>query len=116
MQHGAIILVQRFGNMSNEMSNEILNDPELQRILVACLDYWNTEPVAPAERFVCYTWVLRRYQARFGGTFHQSRLAELERLEVLAKDGDTSRGGHRRYYRIIDPFALAERLKGCNLN
>jgi hypothetical protein len=29
---------------------------------------------------------------------------------VLAKDGDTSRGGSRRYYRIIDPFALAERL------
>jgi hypothetical protein len=95
------------------MSNAILNDSELQRILMACLDYWNTEPV---ERFVCFKWVLRRYQARFGGTFHQSRLGELERLGVLAKDGDTSRGGDRRYYRIIDPAGLAELLTGCNLN
>jgi len=98
------------------MSNEILNDPELQRILLACLDYWNTEPVAPSERFVCYKWVLRCYQTRFGGTFHQSRLGQLERLGVLAKDGDTSRGGHRRYYRIIDPAGLAELLNGCNAN
>ncbi len=102
--------------MSNEMRNEILNDPEFQRILLACLDYWNREPVAPNERFVCYKWALRCYQARFGGTFHQSRLGQLERLGVLAKDGDTSRGGHRRYYRIVDPVALAELLKGCNLN
>jgi hypothetical protein len=104
--------------MSNETRNdhEIPHGPELQRILVACLGYWNTEPVAAAERFICYKWVARRYQARFGGTFHQSRLAELERLGVLAKDGDTSRGGHRRYYRILDPAGLAELLKGCNLN
>ncbi len=92
------------------MSNEVLNNAELQRILVACLDYWNTEPVAPAERFVCYKWVLRRYQARFGGTFHQSRLVELERLGVLAKHGESSRGGDKKYYRIINPVGLAERL------
>jgi len=97
--------------MSNEMSSEILNDLELQGILWACLDYWSTETCAPAQPVICYKWVARRYHARFGGTFHQSRLAELERLGVLAKDGDTSRGGDRRYYRILDPAGLAELLK-----
>ena len=77
------------------MSNEALNDPEMQRILLACLDCG--QPV------VCYSSVARRYEARFGGTFHPSRLQQLERLGVLAKDGDTSRGGGRRYYRIIAP-------------
>ncbi len=98
------------------MSNEIVNDPELQRILWACLDYWSGEQVAADKRSICYSWVARRYEARFGGTFHQSRLTELERLGILAKDGDSSRGGHRRYYRIIDPAGLAELLKGSNLN
>jgi hypothetical protein len=101
------------------MSNEILNDPELQRILVACLDYCSAESCAPTQPVICYKWVARCYDARFGGKFrrfHQSRLGELERLGVLAKDGDTSRGGDRRYYRILDPSALAELLKGCNLN
>src|SRR5713101_4103094 len=45
--------------------------------------------------------VARCYEAMFGETFHQSRLQELARLGVLAKDGDTSRGDGRRYYRII---------------
>jgi hypothetical protein len=87
------------------MSNETLNDPELQRILAACLDYGSTQHVP--QPIVCFSWVARRYKARYGGTFHQSRLGELERLGVLAKDGDTSRGGHRRYYRILDPAAIA---------
>lgn len=98
------------------MSNKILNDPELQRVLWACLDYCTAETCAPIEPIICYKWVARRYQARFGGTFHQSRLADLERLGVLAKDGDTSRGGDRRYYRILDPGALAELLRGFSLN
>jgi len=90
------------------MTNEIANDPELQRIIWACLDYWSAGSCAPADPIICFKWVARRYEAKFGGTFHQSRLAELERLGVLAKDGDTSRGGHRRYYRIVDPAGLAE--------
>ena len=90
------------------MSKEALNDPELQRILLACLDYWNTEQVPVNERAICFSWVARRYKARFGGTFRQSSLQELARLGVLAKDGDTSSGGHRRYYRIIDPAQMAE--------
>ncbi len=90
------------------MRNEALDYPELQRILAACLGYGN--PV------ICFSWVARRFKARYGRTFHQSRLGQLERLGVLAKDGDTSRGGHRRYYRIIDPAGLAELLNDCNLN
>jgi len=51
----------------------------------------------------------------FGGSFHQARLVELERLGFLAKD-DTSRGGDRRYYRLTDPVRLVEILKSCNAN
>jgi hypothetical protein len=96
-------------------TNEGLTDPELQRVLWACLTYWNTERNPLNERAVCYSWVVRCYQDRFGGTFHQSRLQHLARLGLLTKD-DTSRGGNRRYYRINDPTRLAEFLKGCNLN
>ena len=95
-----------------EASNEIMNDLELQGILWACLDYWSADSCAPAQPVICYAWVARRYKAMFGGTFHHSRLAELERLGVLAQDGDTSRGGDRRYYRILDLAGLAELLNG----
>jgi hypothetical protein len=97
------------------MTNEGLTDPELQRILWACLTYWDTEPNSLDERAVCYSWVARCYKNRFGGTFHQSRFQHLARLGVLTKD-DTSRGENRRYYRINDPAQLAEFLNGCNLN
>lgn len=95
--------------------NRVLTDPKLQRILWACLAYWNTEPNPPDARVVCYSWVARCYKDRFGGTFHQSRLQHLARLGVLTK-GDTSGSRNRRYYRINDPTRLAELLKGCNLN
>src|SRR6266852_2046044 len=83
------------------MANAALNDPELQRILLACLDYGKTQDTP--QPVICYSWAARRHEAMFGGTFHPSRLHQLERLGVLAKDGDTSRGGGRRYYRIIAP-------------
>jgi hypothetical protein len=79
------------------------DDLQLQQIALACLDYWNKEICAPDQRSICYSWVARRYAAMFGGSFHQSQLARLERLGFLAKDGDTSRGGDRRYYRITNP-------------
>jgi hypothetical protein len=95
--------------MSSEIS-EIISDLELQRILIACLDYCSAESCAPTRSVICYSWVARCYETRFGGTFHQSRLAELERLGVLAKDGETSRCGDRRYYRVLDPAGLARLL------
>lgn len=90
------------------MNEVLMNDPELQRILLACLDYWNAETNTPDQRSICYKWVARRYTTMFGGSFHQSRLAELERLGFLAKDGDTSRGGNRRYYRLTHPASLVK--------
>jgi hypothetical protein len=90
-------------------------EPELQRVLWACFAYWDTEPNPLNKRAVCYSWVVRYYQNKFGGTFHQSRLQQLARLGLLAKD-DTSRGGGRRYYRIDEPARVAELLRGCNLN
>jgi len=95
--------------------NEALIDPELQRVLWACLSYWSTEPNPFDERAVCYSWVARCYEGRFGGTFHQSGLQRLARLGLLAKD-DTSRGGNRRYYRISNPKRVGELLEKWNLN
>src|SRR5262252_1193888 len=90
------------------------DDPQLQQIALAYLDYWNAEPCSPDQRSICYKWVARRYASMFGGSFHQSRLAHLQRLGFLAKDGEPSR--HRLYYRIINPAALAELLKSYNSN
>lgn len=97
------------------MTNELRDDPELQRIAAACLEYWNGESYG-LHRAICYSWVARLYASKFGGSFHQARLAQLERLGILAKNGDTSRSGHRRYYRITNPERLSEILKSHNLN
>jgi len=85
--------------------HEALSDPELQRVLWACLN------LAGAPNRICYSWIERRYKRRFGGTFHQSRLHHLARLGLLAKDGETTRGRSRRYYQISVPNDLATRLR-----
>jgi len=97
------------------MARDGLTDPELQRVLWACLTYWNGEQLPEDERAVCYSWVARCYQRRFGRTFHRSRLQKLARLGLLAKD-DTSRSGNRRYYRINNPTQLAGFIKAWNLS
>lgn len=84
---------------------EALNDPELERVLWACLN------LAGAPNRICYSWVEHRYKSRFGETFHQSRLHNLARLGLLAKDGETTRGSSRRYYRITVPPDLATLLR-----
>src|ERR1700730_1661599 len=96
------------------MTSNKVATTELHRILWACLTYWNTEPNPIDDRAVCYSWVARCYQDRFGETFHPARLQQLARLGYLAKD-DTSRGRNRRYYRINDPTRLAELLNACDL-
>jgi hypothetical protein len=57
------------------------------------------------DREVCYRWVLPIYERFFGGTFHQSCLAELAKLGLLAP-GDDARGGNRRYYTVPNPHAV----------
>lgn len=96
-------------------TNEGLADPELQRVLWACLAYWNSEPSPIEKRMVCYSWVLDCYRARFGSAFHKSVLEKLARFGWLEKMY-TVRGGDRRYYRIKEPARLSELLRGCDLN
>ena len=96
-------------------ANEIQEDLELQRILWACYKYWQGESLRPDERSICYKWVLGTYENRFRTKFHQSRLRRLAELRFLKQD-DTSRAGHRRYYKIIDPNRVSELLSKWNLN
>ncbi len=94
--------------------DRIENNPELQRVLWACYKYWQGETEPPHERTICYDWVAKPYKERFGGTFHQSRLRYLTELGFLKGD-DTARGGHRRYYKIIDPKQVEDLLMKCGL-
>lgn len=83
-------------------ANDIETDKELQQVLWACYEYWQRESVPPGQRLICYSWALGPYRERFGRDFHQSGLSRLARLGFL-KTGDPSRGGHRRYYRLVAP-------------
>ena len=94
--------------------NEIENDLELQRVLWACYTYWQGEALPPHERTICYSWVRRLYEDRFGAKFHQSKLGRLAKLGFLKK-GDTARSGNRRYYKIADPNRVDDLLRKWNL-
>jgi len=87
---------------------EIERNPELQRVLLACYEYWQTEPLPPEQRSVCFSWVSGTHRRMFGEEFHPAKLYQLTKLGFLKQD-DTSRGGHRRYYKIVDP-SLVELL------
>jgi len=92
-------------------SKGIENEPELQRILWACYNYWQSESSLPSsERVICYSWVLRPYKDRFGVKFHQSKLRRLTELGFLSPV-DVSRGGRRCYYKIGDPDQVDNLLK-----
>ncbi len=77
-------------------------DKDLQKILWACYQYWSSQEQPEQERSICYSWIIRPYKERFGSDFHQSKLAELAKLGFLDRE-ETSRGGRRRYYRIVKP-------------
>ena len=77
-------------------------NPELQQVLWACYTYWKSETLPVLERIICYSWVLPLYEGRFHKRFHQSKLHHLSKLGFLKPDA-TSRGGHRRYYSLVDP-------------
>jgi hypothetical protein len=94
--------------------NEIEKDSELQGVLWACYHYCSTAPPSGQRWEICYSWVLRQYKNRFGRQFHQSRLRRLSKLGFLSAQ-DTSRGGRRRYYNLVDPDRIAILLKKWNL-
>jgi len=81
------------------MSNEELNDSDLQRILLACLDYGKTQD-AP-QPIICFSWVARRYESHVRRDISSIEIARTCTARCARKDGDTSRGAGRRYYRII---------------
>ncbi|MBI2986695.1 MAG: hypothetical protein HYY45_08005 [Deltaproteobacteria bacterium] len=94
---------------------DIERDVELQRILWACHEYWRSEPLPIDQRAVCYTWVTGPYEKAFGTQFHQSRLHRLTKLGFL-QQAETSRGGGRHYYTLINPEEITVLLKKWNLN
>ena len=89
----------------------IVIDLGLQRVLWACYEYWQGEKELPTtERVICFSWVVKLHEKKFGTRFHQSKLQQLEKLGYLNRD-DTARGGNRRYYTIVDPGEVDEFLK-----
>ncbi len=94
---------------------DIEKDMELQRVLWACYEYWQTEPLPVDQRAVCYSWAIGPYEKTFGTQFHQSRLYRLTKLGFL-QQARTSRGGGRRYYTLNNPEGIAGLLKKWNLN
>jgi hypothetical protein len=94
---------------------EIERDPELQRVLWACYKWWQGDPLPAHDRSVWYGWVIGPYKDRFGTQFHQSRLYRLTKLGFLKQD-NTSRGGNRRYYKLVTPNQVGDLLRKWELN
>jgi len=87
-------------------ANEPVIDSEIERVLMICHEYWSTEPVPVPDRVICYKWISRPYEARFGAKLTRAAFDRVARSGFLEK-ADTSRGGHRRYYRVTKPTELA---------
>lgn len=96
------------------MATHSLDDTD-QHILWACYACLGNRAAQFDEALVCYSWARERYMARFDGLFHQSRLDRLAKLGFLEKDIST-RGGKRRYYKIVDPDRVQSLLQGWSLN
>ncbi len=94
--------------------DRIEDDVELQRILWACYKYWEGESLPVQERAVCYSWVSKVYEGRFGTGFHPPRLRQLAKLGFLERK-EVSRGGGRRYYKIVEPDRVADLLRQWKL-
>ncbi len=82
-------------------------DIETRRVLWACYEYWATEPLPVDERVICFKWVKRRFESRFGTKLTRREFDRAAKSGLLAK-ADTSRGGDRRYYRLVDPEQLRQ--------
>ena len=80
---------------------ELILDQELKNILYICLNYSKKQTTDNTEADFCFHWLKDTYIAKFGNTFHQSKLRLLARMGYLVPL-DTSRKGKRKYYRIAD--------------
>ncbi len=96
-------------------TDQIENDTELQRVLWACYQYLQKESSPSHKKDICYKWVLGPYESRFGRRFHHLKLRQLAKLGFLEQE-ETSRAGHRRYYRLVDPERIADLLKRWQLD
>ena len=96
-------------------AKSIEKEPELQQVLWACYQYWQSETSLPlGERVICYSWVLRTYEDRFHNKFHQSKLQRLTKDGFLSQE-DVSRSKRRRYYKIIAPDQVETHLRKWGL-
>ena len=95
-------------------SGEININKDIREVLWACCKYWQREDVPKKNRSIYYTWVKGPYQERFRKLFHQSKLHQLAKLVFLEPE-DTSRGGNRRYYKLVKPEKINKLLEGWSL-
>jgi hypothetical protein len=77
--------------------------PAHLRLLEVCYGY----PKGESGTF-CGEWIMSACQQQ-GVAFHQGWLTKLANLGLLVKD-DSSRRGHRRYYRIEDAGLVSDVL------
>jgi hypothetical protein len=94
---------------------DIQGEPELQRILWACYQWWRTCRAFSPDPLIWYGWVAPEYEARFGRRFHQSRLHDLANAGLLEKSL-SSRRRHRRYYKLPNPDEVERLLHALHLN
>jgi hypothetical protein len=90
------------------------SDLQLQQVLWACYDAWRGESVPEPERTVCYSGVVILHLNRFGHMFHHTLMTRLANFGFLVP-GDTSRRGHRRFYKLADPVRARELLSQWGL-
>ena len=77
--------------------------PAHLRLLEVCYEY----PKGESGTF-CGEWIMSACQKQ-GVPFHQGWLTKLANIGLLMKD-DSSRRGHRRYYRLRDAELVKEVL------
>ena len=82
---------------SHEMTESIVKKltPAHLQVLEVCHDFAKT-----GDGAFCGEWIMHTCQEK-GIPFHQGWLAKLVNVGLLLKE-DSSRRGHRRYYRIKD--------------
>lgn len=83
------------------MESQLELDPELKRVLWACLQWVRQTPNPEQDQSVCFSWVLPIFRQAFACDFHQSRLRALA-ADGFLRQSDSTRAGNRRYYTVVD--------------